>query len=689
MHKFYRTLLIACLMVFAGSIYAQDVQRYESVIHNGNDSTYQAPTNTWFKYSLTEMIYTYSYMPSPSDCYLKINSISFYYTGYTTSGDLAPYSRNITVYMKNVNQNKFNSTNDYIPVTSDDWYFSGTVSSEGAGWVTINLSHPFYYKNYSGCHLLIAIDDNTGAIGQREFRVLNSSYTTGGLVRFASDSQDFSATSFDASSASGYVENFIPTMKINYDLLLGAEMPYYCDFENASDRNEWMTKNTNDNMNAGWYINNSGNHSLMCGDGQGNANYQTSDQSVTVLAERLIRMSQADQIDIKFSLNVGGEDRETSCYDYVMVFLAPQAENWEPSNSTTSYTGSSTDWELPYALHFSNDILGTKLTHKNWEDMQVTIDNPNKGATYKLIFVWHNDESDGDGIAATIDNIAVVDHLVYDINVAGTMVTTLNKDGVTGDNISGTITFDPTTRILTLDNATINGNININEGNGEAVIYPIINLVGDNTLNGSINLNTSQASEVTSMLTISGTGSLQAESMFLQAGIDAFIQDCEVNFESPYSWCAYGYGNNYFIFENARARFKANSYALGDIAGIGLTNSHVTIPENYTMVQHPEIPNTTGYFVCDSQGNPANEVVILRDSDGIAQNEATKLNVYPNPANDKLYVEGADGETVKVYDNTGRLVMEQIYRGSLNISELTRGIYAITTGERTVKFVKK
>lgn len=70
-------------------------------------------------------------------------------------------------------------------------------------------------------------------------------------------------------------------------------------------------------------------------------------------------------------------------------------------------------------------------------------------------------------------------------------------------------------------------------------------------------------------------------------------------------------------------------------------------------------------------------------------NVVETLNVYPNPANNALYIEGIEGQTVRVYDNMGRLVMEEQYNGSLNVSNLAQGIYAVTTGNNVVKFVKE
>ena len=77
------------------------------------------------------------------------------------------------------------------------------------------------------------------------------------------------------------------------------------------------------------------------------------------------------------------------------------------------------------------------------------------------------------------------------------------------------------------------------------------------------------------------------------------------------------------------------------------------------------------------------------DWDAVTESSTESLNVYPNPANDMLYIDGVEGETVRVYDNIGRLVKQEQYNGHLDVSGLAQGIYAVTVGERTVKFVKK
>lgn len=78
---------------------------------------------------------------------------------------------------------------------------------------------------------------------------------------------------------------------------------------------------------------------------------------------------------------------------------------------------------------------------------------------------------------------------------------------------------------------------------------------------------------------------------------------------------------------------------------------------------------------------PLNESVAEADGDGIT--------LWPNPAGNTLYLEGVDDETVSVYDNIGRLVLQERYNGQLNVSGLAPGVYIVTVGKREMRFVKE
>lgn len=73
---------------------------------------------------------------------------------------------------------------------------------------------------------------------------------------------------------------------------------------------------------------------------------------------------------------------------------------------------------------------------------------------------------------------------------------------------------------------------------------------------------------------------------------------------------------------------------------------------------------------------------------GIAE-QTERLALWPNPASNTLHLEGVEGEMVRLFDNTGRMVIEQRYESQLDLSNLVPGIYAVNVAGRTMKFAKK
>ena len=84
----------------------------------------------------------------------------------------------------------------------------------------------------------------------------------------------------------------------------------------------------------------------------------------------------------------------------------------------------------------------------------------------------------------------------------------------------------------------------------------------------------------------------------------------------------------------------------------------------------------------------ANTKLVFGTVTGVAENNVN-VSVYPNPASNTLFIDGAEGETVTVYDAMGRLVRKETYTGQLNIGNLKDGFYAVSVGDCVVRFTKK
>ena len=74
---------------------------------------------------------------------------------------------------------------------------------------------------------------------------------------------------------------------------------------------------------------------------------------------------------------------------------------------------------------------------------------------------------------------------------------------------------------------------------------------------------------------------------------------------------------------------------------------------------------------------------------GLAEHTAESKKLYPNPVENILYLDIADGAVVSVFDMTGRMVKREHYTGQLDVSQLVPGIYTIKVDDLTVRFVKE
>lgn len=77
--------------------------------------------------------------------------------------------------------------------------------------------------------------------------------------------------------------------------------------------------------------------------------------------------------------------------------------------------------------------------------------------------------------------------------------------------------------------------------------------------------------------------------------------------------------------------------------------------------------------------------------DGIEENDAAAISVYPNPATDYVIVEtchGASVQCVEIYDITGHKVLSSTST-EINISELPQGVYFVAVFTENQKFVER
>ena len=140
-------LLIGMIGLFSVPMQAEEIQ-----IGSGTQTDYNLPSHSYYKYSLTQQIYTATEIEEAGGSAGTINSIAFYNGG-------SAKTRNFSIYLVNTDKESFSSATDWITVSSNDLVFSGNVDMTANVWTTIPFSNPF---SYDGNNLAVIVDDNTG-----------------------------------------------------------------------------------------------------------------------------------------------------------------------------------------------------------------------------------------------------------------------------------------------------------------------------------------------------------------------------------------------------------------------------------------------------------------------------------------------------------------------------------------------
>ena len=119
-------------------------------IGSGTSTNAYLPTYAYYKYSLTEQIYTAAEIGQAG----TITAISFKVSNAKST------TRTLAVYMKHTTKTAFTSKKGWEAVSSSYLVYSGSVTFSASGWTTITLDTPFEYDGTN--NLLLAVDDNTG-----------------------------------------------------------------------------------------------------------------------------------------------------------------------------------------------------------------------------------------------------------------------------------------------------------------------------------------------------------------------------------------------------------------------------------------------------------------------------------------------------------------------------------------------
>jgi hypothetical protein len=173
-------------------------QEAEITIGSGTNTNQYLPTYAYYKYSLTQQIYTAAEVGSAG----AITAVAFKVSNSKST------TRTIDLYLKHTSKTAFSSGTDWATCSNSDKVFSGSVAFNASGWTTITLTTPFEYDGES--NLLVCMDDNTGSYvsnsnNSPKFYVYSTSANR--ALRIYSDDTNYNPASASSNSGTQVTSN--------------------------------------------------------------------------------------------------------------------------------------------------------------------------------------------------------------------------------------------------------------------------------------------------------------------------------------------------------------------------------------------------------------------------------------------------------------------------------------------------
>ena len=188
-----------------GMLYGETFYYNMTYIGSGDGTSAYLPLNNYYKYSLTEQIYTAEELGEAG----IIERIGFF------KNSNKPCNRDIVIYMVHTDKSEFDTISDWIPVTEADRVFSGTVSFDDYSWTDITLDEVFVYD---GLHnVVIVVDDNSGSYNSTTYFSTYSTGEVGQALYQYSDGTNFDLTgTLVASRDVLYQKNLLRILKSEF-----------------------------------------------------------------------------------------------------------------------------------------------------------------------------------------------------------------------------------------------------------------------------------------------------------------------------------------------------------------------------------------------------------------------------------------------------------------------------------------
>ena len=126
---------------------------------------------------------------------------------------------------------------------------------------------------------------------------------------------------------------------------------------------------------------------------------------------------------------------------------------------------------------------------------------------------------------------------------------------------------------------------------------------------------------------------------------------------------------------------SSGTQLLQDIAAIGKV---VVVRDDLQLLAHD------GTVLAQEPIAEVQQITFADGSEPTSVEGATARGIilYPNPTQDRLVVQGAEGQTLRVYDLQGRL-LKQAESTEVQVEDLANGTYLLQIGTQVVRFIKQ
>jgi len=190
-------------------------------------------------------------------------------------------------------------------------------------------------------------------------------------------------------------------------------LPYSTDFSDGSDQN-WVLNNGS--CTNHWVIGTvSDTTSALFVTSNGNTPGYNTNSHALVSAEKLFTVGDAAEFAISFDIKIGGETE----FDFLKAYFAPSDSLYPAASLAANHPYASESYST-HAINFTNYLQYSTYaygpytfneTGNNIVHVTVNMPNPNANptpnSTAKLVFVWRNDNSQGNQPAAVVYNVSI------------------------------------------------------------------------------------------------------------------------------------------------------------------------------------------------------------------------------------------------------------------------------------------